>query len=76
MSINIIQESLRNVNRESYIIGYTNVFNLLTRRNGEYTNNINLIINIFKEECYAKAKKYNNIYVVDRIKYDKDKSSS
>ena len=72
MSLEKIQECLRIANKESMIIGYTNVFNLLTKRNGGYTTNINLIISMFEKECYAKAKKYNNIYVVDRIKYDKD----
>jgi hypothetical protein len=70
MSIEKIRECIRNPTKESIIIGYTNVFNLLTERNGSYTNNINLIINMFEIESYTKAKKYNNIYVIDRIKYD------
>jgi len=71
MSIEIIQECLSTATKESYIIGYTNVFNLLTKRNS-YTNNINLIISMFEKECYAKAKKYNNICIIDRINYNKE----
>lgn len=72
MSLETVQECFRMLTKESYVTGYTNIFNLLTMRSPCYTNNINSIISIFEKECYAKAKKYNNIHIVDKIKYDND----
>jgi hypothetical protein len=69
MSILELQKCFNNSSKETLIIGHTIIFNLLTQK-GNYDSK--LIISMFEKECYVKAKKYNSVYAVDRLKYDNE----
>jgi hypothetical protein len=55
---------------KSFINGYTYIYQFMVARGGE--SKAETIINLFTKEIYLKAKRYNNIYIVDKETYDKE----
>ena len=69
MTLQQIQECFNTPNK-SFISGYTYIYQFMTERGGE--SKAEKIIDLFSKEIFKKAKKYNNIKIVDKEIYDKE----
>jgi hypothetical protein len=68
MALQQIQECFKT--NKSFITGYTHIYQFMISRGGE--SKAEKIIDLFSKEMYLKAKKYNNINIVDKEIYDKE----
>lgn len=69
MTLQQIQECFKTPTK-SIITGYTYIYQFMTERGGE--SRAEKIIDLFSKEIFKKAKKYNNINIVDKEIYDKE----